>query len=166
MTHRQFNVDTLNTALWWGNTASIDPVATVDQKYLMFQFQGVWYMLCLKNGLLPAPRIFTKLMKPVYIIFTEKKGTPSYELFEWLLLGGWYFWEECKHTVINTCDLLIKLEFSIHRLDKSQLIPVQKIEYLGFALDSKSMTVSLTDIKQQNIKTLIDETLQTAKQNT
>ena len=57
-------------------------MATVDQKYLMFQFQGVWYMLCLKNGLLPAPRIFTKLMKPVYIIFTEKKGTPSYELFE------------------------------------------------------------------------------------
>ena len=60
--------------------------------------------------------------------------------------------EECKDAVIDTCDLLIKLGFSIHP-DKSKFIPVQKIEYLGFTLDSTSLTV-LTDIKQQKIKTL------------
>ena len=54
--------------------------------------------------------------------------------------------EECKDAVIDTCDLLLKLRFSI-RPDKSQFIPVQKIEYLGFNLDSTSMTVSLTDVK-------------------
>ena len=54
--------------------------------------------------------------------------------------------EDCKDAVIDTCDLLLKLRFSIHP-DKSQFIPVQKIEYLGFNLDSTSMTVSLTDVK-------------------
>ena len=54
--------------------------------------------------------------------------------------------EECKDAVIDACDLLLKLRFSIHP-DKSQFIPVQKIEYLGFNLDSTSMTVSFTDVK-------------------
>ena len=57
-----------------------------------------------------------------------------------------------EDAVIDSCDLLIKLGFSIHP-DKSQFIPVQKIEYLGFTLDSTAMTVSLTDIKQQKINT-------------
>ena len=70
--------------------------------------------------------------------------------------------EECKDAVIDTCDLLLKLRFSI-RPDKSQFIPVQKIEYLGFNLDSTSMTVSLADVKQQKIKTPIGETLQCKK---
>ena len=70
--------------------------------------------------------------------------------------------EECKDAVIDSYDLLIKLGFSIHP-DKCQFIPVQKIEYLGFTLDSTPMTVSLTDIKQQKIKTLFDEILQSKK---
>ena len=37
------------------------------------------------------------------------------------------------------------------------------MEYLGFTLDSISMTVSLTDVKYQKLKTLIDETLQSKK---
>ena len=71
-------MDTLNTALSMVrkncDMASIDltdvyysvPVANVDQKYLMFQFEGIRYKyVCLPNGLSPAPRIFTTLMKPV-----------------------------------------------------------------------------------------------------
>ena len=54
------------------------------------------------------------------------------------------------------------MRVSIHP-DKFQFIPVQKIEYLGFTLHSTSMTLSLTDIKQQKIKTLIGETIQSKK---
>ena len=81
-------------------------------------------------------------------------------LDDFFLVGDTF--EECIDAVIDTCDLLIKSGLSIQP-DKSQFIPVQKIEYLGFTLDSTSMTVSLTDIKQQNIKTLIDKTLQGKK---
>ena len=81
-------------------------------------------------------------------------------LDDFFLVGDTF--EKCKDAVINTCGLLIKLGFSIHP-DESRFIPVQKIVYLGFTLDSTSMTVSLTDIKQQKIKTLIGETFQSKK---
>ena len=64
VTHRHFKMDTTNTALDMVRKncymASIDltdayysvPVATVDQKYLMFQFEGIKYIyVCLPNGL-------------------------------------------------------------------------------------------------------------------
>ena len=48
-------------------------------------------------------------------------------------------------------------------LDRSQFIPVQKIEYLRFTYDSTSVTTSLTDVKQQRTKILIGEALQREK---
>ena len=168
LTHRHFKIDTFNTALRNCFIASIDltdayysvPVATVDQKYLMFQFEGIRYKyVCLPNGLSPASRIFTKLMKPVLSSLRKKLHQVINYLDDFFLVSDTF--EECKDAVIDSCDLL-KLGFSIHP-DKSQFIPVLKIEYLGFTLDSTAMTVSLTDMKQQNIKTLIDETLQSKK---
>ena len=100
------------------------PVATVNQKYLMFQFEGIRYIyLCRSNGLLPAPRIFNKLMKPV-LSSLRKKGHQVMNYLDDFLLEGDTF-EECKVAVIDTCDLLIKLRLSIHP-DKSQFILVQK----------------------------------------
>ena len=78
-------------------------------------------------------------------------------LYDFFLMGDTF--EERNDAVI---DLGFKLGFCKHP-DKSQFIPVQKIEHLGFTLDSTSMTVPFTGIKQQNIKTLIDETLQSKK---
>ena len=100
-----------------------------------------------------TPRIFTKLMKSSL----RKKGHQVMNYLDGFFMVGDTF-DECKDAVIYTCDLLIKSGFSIHP-DKSQFIPVQKIEYLGFTLDSTPMVLSLTDIKQQKIKTLIGETL-------
>ena len=50
------------------------PVTTGDQKYLMFQFEGIRYKyVCLPNGLSHAPRIFTKLFKPVLSSLRKKR---------------------------------------------------------------------------------------------
>ena len=95
VTYRYFKMATLNTALGMARKncymASIDLtdpyysvlVATVDQKYLMFQFEGIrCKYVCLLNGLSPASTIFTKLIKPLNVtIFSEEKRSPSYELF-------------------------------------------------------------------------------------
>ena len=62
----------------------------------------------------------------------RKKGHQVMNYLDDFFLVGDTF-EECKGAVIDTCDLLMKLGFSIHP-DKSQFIPVQKIEYLGFIL--------------------------------
>ena len=74
-----FKMDTLESAIRLMKPgcfmASIDlkdayysgPVAEEDQKYLKFIFNGTLYKYaCLPNGLSSAPRIFTKLLKPVY----------------------------------------------------------------------------------------------------
>ena len=46
------------------------PIALTDQKYLLFQFEGIRYkFVCLPNGLCAAP-----------IIFTEKERVPTNEL--------------------------------------------------------------------------------------
>jgi len=42
------------------------PVAPEHQKYLKFSFNGILYQYTrLPNGLSSAPRIFTKMLKPV-----------------------------------------------------------------------------------------------------
>ena len=168
VTQRHFKMDIINTTLgmmrknYFMTSINLTdayysvPVATVDQKYLMFQFKGIRYKyVCLPNGLSLTQRFFTKLMKPV-LSSLKKKGDKVMNYLDDFFLEGDTF-EECKNAVVDTCELLIK--FSIHP-DKFQFILVQKIEYLGFTLDSTSMTVSLTDLKQQKLKTLIDETLQ------
>ena len=77
--YRHFKMDNLKTALNMMRhncfMVSIDlsdayysvPVALTDQKYLLFKFEGQLYkFVCLPNGLSSAPRIFTKLLKPVF----------------------------------------------------------------------------------------------------
>ena len=138
VTHRNFKMDTINTALGMLRkncymAASVDltdayysvPVATVDQKYLMFQFEGIRYKyVCLQNGLSLAPTIFIKLMKPVLSSLRKEEHQVMNYLDDFFLVGDTF--EECRDAVINSCDLLIELGFSIHP-DKSQFIPVQKM---------------------------------------
>ena len=77
------------------------PAAIVDQKYLMFQFEGIRYKyVCLRNGLSPAPTIFTKLMKPV-LSSLKKKGHQVMDYLDDFFLVGDAF-EECKDVVIDT----------------------------------------------------------------
>ena len=80
--YHHFKMDTLESAIRMMKPgcymASINlkdayysvPVATEHQKYLKFLFNGTLYQYtCLPNGLSSAPRIFTKLLKPVYFFF-------------------------------------------------------------------------------------------------
>ena len=79
VTYRHFKMDNLKTALSMVRKdrymSSIDfsnayysiPVAICDQKYLMFQFAGQLYkFVCLSNEVTSAPRLFTKILKPVF----------------------------------------------------------------------------------------------------
>ena len=54
--------------------------------------------------------------------------------------------EECKKTVIATVKLFTKLGFQVHP-DKSNLFPSHEIHFLGFILNSRNMTVTLTEKK-------------------
>ena len=99
-------------------------------------------------------------MKPV-LSTLRKLGYNVMNYLDDIFICGDTF-AELRDAVLATANLLLKLGFSIHR-EKSQLISVQKIEYLGFLIDSVKMKISLTKTKQDGLKNLIAEFPNTSK---
>ena len=58
--------------------------------------------------------------------------------------------EDCMDNIPDTVQLVDSLGFTVHP-DKSVLIPTQEIVFVGFVLNSKSMTVRLTPKKADDI---------------
>ena len=129
------------------------PVALSDQKYLVFCFEGQLYKyVCLPNGLSSAPKIFTKLLKHVYSVLRKQGHQIMGYLDNSFLVGDTI--AECKTAVQAAVNLLKNLVFQIHP-KKSQLIPKQIIEYLGFIINSRDMSVRLTPLTQAKVLNLI-----------
>ena len=68
------------------------------------------------------------------------------------------------HNLEDTVALLQALCFTIHP-DKSQLIPTQKITFLGILIDSTKITLKLTKNKQNKIFTLCKEVIKSKVQS-
>ena len=112
------------------------------RKYLQFAFQGNHYQFtCLANGVSSAPRTFTKLMKvPLSKLRAQFGLLISVYLDDLLIIADSP--EELLKAVDVTQSLLRSLGFSIS-LKKSTLIPSHNITFLGFALKSTLMRVTL-----------------------
>ena len=125
------------------------PVAKVHRKYLRFEWKGNLYeFTCLCFGLSSAPRIFTKLMKPVVVCLRRQGYTLVIYLDDMLIIA-----ESCSESLSALCDtikLLTDLGFVINA-DKSNLTPSQRIEFLGFIFDSTNLSISLPQEKIQRL---------------
>ena len=114
------------------------PVHSEHQKFLKFMFNGILYQYtCLPNGLSSAPRIFTKLLKPVYATLHEQ-GYPNLGYIDDSYLQG-DTPLDCTNNVDATGPLFSALGFYLHD-DKSVFKPTQQLIFLGFQLDSCKMT--------------------------
>ncbi|CAG2237073.1 unnamed protein product [Mytilus edulis] len=121
----------------------------VDRKFLRFTWKGQLYQFtAMPNGLSPAPRIFTKLLKPVLSSLRKEGYVNCAYIDDILLVGDTY--EECLNNVQETMKLFDSLGFTIHK-EKSVFVPAQNIEFLGFIIDSMSMVVKLAPKKVANI---------------
>ena len=162
--------DLIKPGVWM---ASIDlrdayytiPVARDHQQYLTFSWKGVYYCYtCLPNGYSQALYIFTKLLK-VPFGYLRKQGHSSVVYIDDTYLQG-DTPRLCHNNVWDTEKLLWDLGFHLHT-NKSLRIPSQRLEFLGFILDSNAMTVTLTDKCKQNIldmcKVLLQQPCQTTK---
>ena len=152
------------------------PVATCDQKYLMFQFAGQLYtFFCLPNGLTSAPRLFTKILKPVFAALHKEGYDIMGYLDDSILIGDNY--DECKAAVLKAVNLFqTPNKFTAHNTaalhseshgflvhpEKSSLTPKQKTDFLGFTINSKNMTLQLTKQKRNKIIENFDLTLKHA----
>lgn len=128
------------------------PIAKQHKKYLRFEFNGSIYEYnCMPFGLNVAPFVFTKLMKPIITALRARGFRSVIYLDDILLLGRTY--NEAHINTVSTLRLFISLGF-VPNYKKSVLIPVQKIQYLGFVYDSTDMTISIPQGKIKNILNL------------
>ena len=119
------------------------------RKYLRFIWNDKLYQFtCLSNGLTSAPRYFTKLMKPIFSSLRNQGLFSVYYLDDMWLMGRTL--EECQLNMTKIYEMLNKAGFLIN-FEKSQLTLSQNIKFLGFYLDSISMTINLPVGKREKI---------------
>ena len=135
-------------------------VAKEDQIKLRFVFKGkIFQYTCLANGISCAPRLFTKLLKPVFATLRQLGHSNSGFIDDSLLVGDTV--NECKENICDTVHLMIKLGFVIHNT-KSVLEPTQDIVFLGNFIHSKDMTVTLP---QEKVFLIVQECLNLSKKS-
>ena len=121
------------------------PIHADHQKYLKFEWGGTLYKFtCLPQGLASAPRLFTKIMKPIYCHLRGMGHISSGYLDDSFLQGETY--QECLSNIHETNTTLENAGFSPHET-KSVTVPTQVLEHLGFILNSVTMSVSISNDK-------------------
>lgn len=159
--HHHFKMNTLDTVTKMIKPgcymASVDlkdayytvPIHKDHQKFLKFEFKGCLYKYtCLPNGLSSAPRIFTKMLKPVYSTLHNQGHISMGYIDDSYLQGDTR--DECRCNIVSTATLFTELGFYIHP-NKSVFVPTQTLTFLGFILDSVKMTISPTPEKVEKI---------------
>ena len=112
------------------------------------------------NGLACCPRLFTKLLKPVYARLRQQGHESSGYIDDSYLQGDDF--PDCVANVKATVCLFDSLGFITHP-DKSVLIPTQRLTYLGFILDSIEMKIFLTPEKAERLIKIYLETIDRPK---
>ena len=109
------------------------PIDEEYRKFLRFSWRGqLFQFTCLPNGLSCAPRLYTKILKPVYAII-RKEGHLNVGYTDDSYLQGDTI-HECQTNITDTCCLFKELGFIKH-LVRSVLRPVQTPVLLGFQYD-------------------------------
>ena len=140
------------TDCFWGL-----PVHEDDQRFLAFRWQGKTYQFtCLPFGLAPSPMYITKLYRHVVQHLQEQGHRLMIYIDDLLILGDTA--EQCKATTDAVSKLLKDLGAIINE-EKSVLQPTQKMEYLGFVLDSTNMVISAPKKKINNTRKAIRQVL-------
>lgn len=124
-------------------------IAEKDQVKLRFEHNGVLYQFrALPNGISFAPRLFTKIMKPIYASLRVRGTTISGYIDDSYLQGNTC--ADCQKSVNETVQLMSDVGFMINK-KKSVLVPTRKLTFLGNDIDSEEMIVTLPETKVLSI---------------
>ncbi|MCG7879115.1 MAG: reverse transcriptase domain-containing protein [Candidatus Thiodiazotropha endolucinida] len=128
------------------------------QKFLKFHWQGqLFKFLCLPFGLSSAPRVYTKVLKPIYKWFRQQGFRCSYYIDDSLNMSK--VETVCRKNVIIMADTLKSLGFTVNK-EKSIFLPTQRIVFFGFILDSVLFKVFLPEEKVEKIINLAKKLLE------
>ena len=125
------------------------PIFKEHRKFLRFQFAGSLYeFTCLPNGLSSAPRVFTKLLKPPFAVLRKKGILLVVYIDDIILIADSK--EALELALAETITMVTDLGFTINYA-KSSLVPSQQACFLGFLINSVTMTVHMTPSKSANL---------------
>ena len=130
------------------------------RKYLRFVFADQLYeFTCLPNGLTSAPRFFTKIMKVAHSHLREKHAMTVSGYLDDNIHVNYGSREEALREGAIAAQFFQDLGFTINKA-KSVAWPVQEIVHLGFIINSKDMTVTMTREKTGKILELVKQALE------
>ena len=125
------------------------PIKLQDQKCLKFIFEQVLYQFTvLPNGYSPGPRKFTKLLKPPLATLRKQGVTVAAYIDDMITLNKTEW--QCRDNIQKILNMFESLGCVIHP-HKSTFVPSTSLEFLGFIIDSRHMTVALTFAKKKAI---------------
>jgi hypothetical protein len=161
MKHIHFKMETLYTAInamrencYFGSVDLSEafysiPIHESCRKYFRFWFQQKKYQFTsLVMGLATSPRVFTKILKPVFAHLRSKGYVSTAYIDDSCLQGSTY--QECQNNINATVALMDSLGLTVN-LTKSMLVPCQQIVFLGFILCSVTMSITLTPERCKDI---------------
>ena len=126
------------------------PILINHQKYLRFLWKdSMLEFACLPFGLASAPRVFTKLMKPVVALLRQQGIRLIIHLDDILIMAESS--DLVLHQAASALNLLESLGFIVN-YEKSHLVPTQEIEFLGLLVNSKNLTLILPGEKLRKIR--------------
>ena len=109
------------------------PIHQEHCQYLQVQWKGVTYQFnCLPFGLSSAPRVFTKIMRPVIAWLRQLGCRIITYIDDNLIMASTK--EEAANLAELAVALLEALGFIVNRT-KSVLVPCQEMQFLGFAIN-------------------------------
>ena len=125
------------------------PIHKDFRKLLRFMWkERLFEFRCLPFGLSSAPRTFSKILKPVMALF-RRSGIRCLIFIDDLLMIA-SSPQELRQILQEAVTVLTSLGFRVNR-EKLDLVPSQEIQYLGFIVNSKSMTLCLPKEKIKRI---------------
>lgn len=125
------------------------PIAQSDQAFLAFDWEDSTYAFqVLPFGLCSAPRVFTKMMRPV-VEFLRSHGVRLIVYLDDMLIMSSSEKGAFTHGSL-ACDTLGRLGFRVN-FEKSILVPSQRLEFLGFDVDSISCELKVPTQKRDLI---------------
>lgn len=128
------------------------PIHKDYYKFLKFRFnQKLYAFTVLPFGLNIAPRLYTKVMRPVFSYLRKSGYTSVYYLDDSILFGKDK--ADCEENLKATSELMHKLGLRVN-FEKSQLKPSQQVKFLGFYFDSTKLCLTLPKGKQDKITDL------------
>ena len=106
------------------------PIHPQSQKYLRFHHKGISYQFTsLPFGLATAPLIFTSIVKEVRLLALQQRICIHQYLDDWLIRVPSK--EECHTQTQKLLNLIRDLGFVVN-LKKSELVPSQRFDFLGY----------------------------------